>query len=368
MVKLVQKNKLFEPVNVGYNFLKNRVGVAPMTRTSATPEGLATEQMAEYYASFARGGFGFVITEGTYTDQLYSQCYFNQPGLINEEQAIAWKKVVDTVHEADAAIIVQLEHAGALSQGNRFSSHNLAPSKVQPKGDPLAFYGGVDKFPTPIAATKQDIEQVIQGFVESAIRAKAVGFDGVEIHGANGYLLDQFLTDYTNERSDEYGGSTENRVRLLIEVSSAVRKAVGPNFTVGIRISQAKVNDYIHKWGGGEADAKVIFGGLGQTGLDYIHVTEYKAWKPAFEENGPSLVQLAKRFSGKIVIANGQLEDPLKASEIITDDKADLVTLGKGALANHDWVTKVKEGKLLAEMREDKILRPDATIKNFEIL
>lgn len=83
---------MFEPVNVGYNFLKNRVGVAPMTRTSATPEGLATEQMAEYYASFARGGFGFVITEGTYTDQLYSQCYFNQPGLINEEQAIAWKK------------------------------------------------------------------------------------------------------------------------------------------------------------------------------------------------------------------------------------------------------------------------------------
>lgn len=368
MLRVNQHHKLLEHVQVGNSIVKNRVGVAPMTRTSATPEGLATDQMAEYYASFARGGFGFVITEGTYTDELYSQCYFNQPGLVNEEQANAWKKVVDTVHEAGAQIIVQLEHAGALSQGNRFKSKNLAPSEVLPKGEPLSFYGGSDKFSTPRAATKEDIEQVIQGFIESSLRAKQAGFDGVEIHGANGYLLDQFLTDYTNQRTDEYGGTAENRVRILVEISTAVRAAVGPEFTIGIRISQAKVNDYAHKWAGGEEDAKVIFGQLRKAGLDYIHVTEYKAWEPAFEKGGPSLVELAKKYAKTIIIANGQLESPSKASEIIGHDQADLVTLGKGALANHDWVERVQQGKSIAELDQDKVLRPDATIKDYEIL
>ncbi|AUS26659.1 oxidoreductase [Paenibacillus polymyxa] len=169
------------------------------------------------------------------------------------------KKVVDAVHAAGSSIVVQLEHAGALSQGNRFKSQNLAPSEVLPKGEPLAFYGGAESFSTPIAATKEDIEEVIRGFVASAVRAKSVGFDGVEIHGANGYLLDQFLTDYTNRQTDEYGGSIENRIRLLVEVATAIRQAVGPDFTVGIRISQAKVNDYQHKWSGKEDEAEVIF-------------------------------------------------------------------------------------------------------------
>ncbi|MBP1176337.1 2,4-dienoyl-CoA reductase-like NADH-dependent reductase (Old Yellow Enzyme family) [Paenibacillus sp. PvR133] len=110
----------------------------------------------------------------------------------------------------------------------------------------------------PVEATKKDIENVIQGFVNAAVRAKSAGFDGVEIYGANGYLLDEFLTDYTNQGTDEYGGSLSNRVRLLVEVSSAVRQAVGENFIVGIRISQGKVNDYEHKWAGKEEEAKVI--------------------------------------------------------------------------------------------------------------
>lgn len=143
-------------------------------------------------------------------------------------------------------------------------------------------YEGKGLYRTPREATKEEIKEVKNGFVNTAKHAKAAGFDGVEIHGANGYLLDQFLTDYTNKRIDEYGGSTENRVRLLVEVSKAVREAVGEHFTIGIRISQGKVNDYNHKWAGKERDAEIIFGQLGHAGLDFIHITEYEAWQPAF--------------------------------------------------------------------------------------
>ncbi len=150
------------------------------------------------------------------------------------------------------------------SQGNRFIQETIGPSAVQPKGKQMEFYEGKG------ACTgfqekqhKKNITEVINGFVDTAKRAKTAGFDGVEIHGANGYLLDQFLTDYTNKRTDKYGGSTENRVRLLVEVSEAVREAVGEHFTIGIRISQGKVNDYNHKWAGKEKDAEIIFGQLG---------------------------------------------------------------------------------------------------------
>ncbi|WP_327204618.1 NADH:flavin oxidoreductase [Paenibacillus polymyxa] len=360
---------MFETTKIGNIVLKNRLGVAPMTRTSASPEGFATDQMAQYYASFAHGGFGLIIVEGTYTDELFSQCYFNQPGMATDEQAKSWEKVVEAVHKAGGAIIVQLEHAGALSQGNRFESNILAPSAVQPQGEQLAFYGGEGAFPMPVEATKKDIENVIQGFVNAAVRAKSAGFDGVEIHGANGYLLYEFLTDYTNQGTDEYGGSLSNRVRLLVEVSSAVRQAVGENFIVGIRISQGKVNDYEHKWAGKEEEAKVIFQQLGQSGLDYIHVTEYEAWQPAFPDSSrQSLAELAKKYGNITVMANGHLEDPSKASQMVENCTADIITLGKGALANHNWPVKVKNDELLAIFDQEKILRPSATIKDFELV
>lgn len=370
---------LFENINIGTTTLSNRVGLAPMTRTSATPEGLATDQMASYYTSFARGGFGFIITEGIYPDDKYSQGYLNQPGIINDEQEQAWKKVVDSVHQEGAKIIGQLMHAGALSQGNRFVTDTIAPSSVQPKGEQMEFYGGKGPFKMPNEATKEDITNVIDGFVQAAKHAKSAGFDGVEIHGANGYILDQFLTDYTNKRTDEYGGSTENRVRILVEVSKSVREAVGTDFIVGIRISQGKVNDYTHKWDDKEKGAEIIFGQLGNAGLDYIHVTEYEAWQPAFPEGegtsatdsafgdgGPSLAALAKKYASLPVIANGHLEEPAKASSIIEKGHADLITLGKAALANHDWVNKVKNGEAIEDFQPEKMLSPDAKIKEFE--
>jgi 2,4-dienoyl-CoA reductase-like NADH-dependent reductase (Old Yellow Enzyme family) len=374
------KNLLFDAIKLGNVTLENRVGVAPMTRTSATAEGLATDQMVSYYAKFARGGFGLIITEGVYPDDKYSQGYFDQPGIINSEQVQAWKKVTDAVHQEGSKIFVQLMHAGALSQGNRFTKETLGPSAVQPKGEQMGFYGGEGPFPMPKEATNGDITEVIKAFVDSSKRAKEAGFDGIEIHGANGYILDQFLTDYTNQRTDEYGGSTENRLRLLLEVSKAVREAVGQDFTVGIRISQGKVNDYTHKWADKEKEAEIIFGQLGQVGLDYIHVTEYEAWQPAFPtgegtvatdsafgDGGTSLAGLAKKYGKIPVIANGGLQNPEEAIKILTTSEADVITLGKGALANSDWVHKVKKEEPLEEFNPEKVLSPHAKIKDFEV-
>jgi 2,4-dienoyl-CoA reductase-like NADH-dependent reductase (Old Yellow Enzyme family) len=358
---------LFSNIEVGNIKLHNRIGLAPMTRTSATETGLTTDDMAQYYANFVSGGFSLIITEGTYTDETYSQGYLNQPGIATTEQAESWKKVVKAVHDQGGKIIVQLMHAGALSQGNRFKDETIAPSAIKPMGEQLGFYGGQGEFATPREMTEEDIAEVINGFVTSAKNAKEAGFDGVEIHGANGYILDQFLTDYTNTRTDNYGGSLENRLRLLIEVVTAVREAVGDSFTVGIRISQGKVNNGEHKWKGGVADAEVIFTELGKTNLDYIHVTEGEATAPAFDGDGPTLAELAKNYGETIVIANGSLAEPTVAESLLKDGKADIITIGKSALANQDWANKVANGEQLEAFDFQKILLPQATLKDFEV-
>jgi 2,4-dienoyl-CoA reductase-like NADH-dependent reductase (Old Yellow Enzyme family) len=354
----------YQLLNISF---KNRVGVAPMTRTSASEDGIATDRMASYYSNFARGGFSLIITEGTYPDEAYSQGYIDQPGIVNGKQVQAWKKVIDGVHKEGAKIFCQIMHAGSLSQANRYKNETIAPSAIKPKGEQLGFYGGSGEFAIPREMTKEDIQQVIHGFVQASKRAVEAGFDGIELHGANGYILDQFLTDYTNQRSDEYGGTTENRVRLSVEVLQAVRKEVGSDYPVGVRISQGKVNDYTHKWANGKEDAEIIFSSLAKAGANFIHTTEYEAYKPAFDETGLSLSELAKKFGQVPVIANGSLEDPKTAEEFLNQDGADIITLGKGALSNQDWVNKVANGETLNEFDPEKIFHPNAKIKDFEV-
>ncbi|WP_397376014.1 NADH:flavin oxidoreductase [Paenibacillus sp. EPM92] len=357
---------LLAEFQIGAMPLKNRIGLAPMTRISASADGQASDMMLKYYESFAKGGFGFLITEGAYPDEAYSQGYFNQSGIANEKHVAAWQKVTDAVHQAGAKIIIQLMHAGAQSQGNTYKKELIAPSNTRAKGEQLPFYIGEGPYAAPRPMTQADIQDVVEGFTAAAKRAKAAGFDGVEIHGANGYLLDEFLTDYMNQRTDEYGGSTENRVRLLVEVSQAVRQAVGNDLVVGIRISQGKVSDYQHKWAGGEKDAEIIFSSLSKAGLDYIHVTEYDATRPAFEGTELSLAALAKKYGTAPVIANGHLENPEKAEQLLASGEADVITLGKGALANHDWPLRIAKGLPLREF-DPEILGPKANIKAREI-
>ena len=354
---------LFTPLELGPLRLHNRVAVAPMTRVSASADGLPTARMVDYYGSFAAGGFGLVTTEGIYTDEAWSQGYLFQPGLANDAQREAWRPVVDAVHRHGAAFVAQLMHAGALSQGNRHRTDTRAPSAVRPKGVQMAFYRGEGEYPLPQAMSEAGIAQAVEGFADAARRARAAGFDGVEIHGANGYLLDQFLTEGVNVRQDGYGGPTLARLRLIRETVHAVRAALGGDFTLGLRISQGKVNDFVHKWRG-EQEAADVFGALGELPLDYLHVTEFEAWKPAFGD-APSLAALARRHSGLPVMANGSLHDPARAAAMLADGAADLVSLGRGALTHADWPNRVLAGEPLDDF-DRGLLSPIADLENAE--
>ncbi len=358
---------LASPVRIGTTELPNRVALAPMTRVSATADGCATDRMALYYEKFARGGFGLLITEGMYIDTEHSQGYLHQPGIATEHQADAWKQVVDASHRAGARIFAQLMHAGAQSQGNTFVDTTIGPSAIAPKGEQLSFYRGSGPYQIPSEITESQIADVRRSFVQAALRAQAAGFDGIEIHGANGYLIDQFLTGYLNARSDHYGGSSENRVRLASEICRDIVEAVGPGMTVGIRISQAKVTDAAHRWPGGADDARIIFTTLGRTGIDYIHTTEYRAEAPAFDGTQDSLAKLAKRHSGVAIIANGNLDHPEAAAAMIRNGSADVIALGKAALANHDWPQRVREEIPVDTEIHPGLLAPIADIKDWEL-
>lgn len=233
--------------------LKNRAVVSPMTRVSAADEGVPTTRMASYYRSFAEGGFGLVITEGTYTDEIFSQGYANQPGLVTTAQLEGWRGVTEAVHGSGVPIFTQLMHAGALSQ---VLEETAGPSALRPKGEKMSEYGGKGPFPTPRAMSEAELKVAITGFAEAATNAKAAGFDGVEIHGANGYLIDQFLTGYANDRVGRYGGSISDRARFAGDVLRAVREAVGADFPMGIRLSQGKVNDPGYRWPGARQTVK----------------------------------------------------------------------------------------------------------------
>jgi 2,4-dienoyl-CoA reductase-like NADH-dependent reductase (Old Yellow Enzyme family) len=345
--------------------LPNRVVLSPMTRTSAEPSGLANERMVRYYTRFAKGGFGLIITEGIYPDTVNSQSYENQPGIANDAQAESWRPVVQAVQREGGKIVAQLMHAGALVQHDRFTP--IAPSAVKPVGKMLEDHGGSGEFAVPKEMTQEEIRKAIDSFAQAALRAKKIGFDGVEVHAANGYLLDQFITDYTNHRTDEYGGTTERRIRIVVEVLEAIRTVVGPDYMVGVRISQGKVNDFQHKWANGETGAKIIFEQLAAASPSYIHTTEYKAFVPAFVEDGPTLAKLAKRYTGLPVIANGKLGEPEAAKLLIESGDADLIAIGTSALVNPDWVNKVQEGKKLITF-DHYFLHPIATLKEEEVI
>jgi len=357
---------LFEPTRIGRMALRNRLAVAPMTRVSASADGVASERMGRYYAAFAEGGFALLITEGIYTDRAFSQGYLFQPGLTDDAQQAAWAGIVGRVHAHGAKIVAQLMHAGALSQGNRFRDHSRGPSPVKPKGQQLQVYRGQGAFATPLPLDQAGIDEIVDGFAEAAARAVAAGFDGVEIHGANGYLIDQFLTRYSNQRDDAYGGSTANRLRLLEQVVAAVRRRIGGGPVLGVRISQGKVNDFAHRWEAGLDDARALFGRLGALPLDYVHTTEFEAWQPAFGE-GASLAALAAEMAGLPVIANGSLHVPARAMEMVASHRASLLSLGRGALAHADWPRRVAAGDALSEF-DRAILSPIADLANAETM
>ncbi|MFG6484895.1 oxidoreductase [Klebsiella quasivariicola] len=363
----MSKYDLFQSTRINQKMASNRLVVAPMTRISASETGGPGERMKRYYTRFARGGFGTVITEGIYIDDVWSQTYSFQSGLINAEQVHGWREITDSLHRSGSLVIAQIQHSGALSQGNIYRPETVAPSSVRPRGEQLEFYYGKGQYPIPHELTDGQIRDIIRSFADTAVRAvNEAGFDGVEIHGANGYLLDQFLTDYTNQRTDHWGGDIASRLSLILAVISAVREAVGPDSIVGVRISQGKVNDFNHKWAEGVKGAGSVFSLLAASGLDYIHLTEYEAWQPAFDDSPLSLVEIARQHAPQLtIIANGSVDTGEKAEKVMALG-ADLVAIGKSALANPDWPSRIRENKALREF-DRSILSPRADVKDCEL-
>jgi 2,4-dienoyl-CoA reductase-like NADH-dependent reductase (Old Yellow Enzyme family) len=334
-----------------------------MTRVSATPDGVPTEDMADYYAAFADGGFGLIITEGVHPDAEHSQGYLNQPGLVTDAHVAGWRTITDRARAAGAVVIAQLMHAGALSQGNPHRAGTVGPSAVQPRGEMMPEYGGSGPWPAPAELTARDLERIVEGFAAAAVRAREAGFDGVEIHAANGYLLDQFLTEYTNLRTDAYGGSPAGRARLTAEVTGAVRAAVGSEFLVGVRLSQTKVNDFGYRWPGGRREAETIYTAVADARADYLHIaSEGRAFlETAVLDGGATTTALARGTTGLPVIANGGMHDPRQAEQVLTDGHADLLSVARGALANPDLPHRLATGAPL-EPFDRAMLSPGVTL------
>ncbi|KHJ74030.1 NADH:flavin oxidoreductase [Rhodococcus sp. Chr-9] len=360
---------LFDQIQLGPVDLAGRVALAPMTRVSADADGRVNERMVQYYRRFAAGGIPLLIIEGAYIDTAESQTYLYQPGLATKAHAESWRPLVDAVRAEGAAVIAQLQHSGPQGQGNPYSDRLVSASAIAARGEQMSMYRGVGPYDIPEPVTAAEIEEIHQAFVDAALRAQGAGVDGVELHGANGYLLDAFLTDYLNHRTDQYGGSTANRVRFAAETVRKVKSAVGDGFIVGIRISQGKVSDGSHKWGGGVDDADTIFRSLAEAGVDYLHTTEWKAALPAFPgEDSRPLSALAKQAAPNVtVIANGHLNTCDDADAVVLNGHADMVAIGKAALSNPDWLNRAYSGAELLDPLSPSAFGELATIQDWEL-
>jgi 2,4-dienoyl-CoA reductase-like NADH-dependent reductase (Old Yellow Enzyme family) len=344
---------LFSTITIGTVTLRNRTVVAPMTRTSATEDGRVTDPMVVYYEEFARGGWGLVETEAAYIDNEYSQCRHCQPGIATTEHRDAWYRVVDAVHARGAAIFIQLQHAGALAEARKCRTETVGPSAIPPRSKKT--------LPVPRELTEAEIARIQEHFAGAAVRAVEAGFDGIELHGHNGYLIDQFLTDDTNVRTDRYGGPAANRIRFASETIEAVRRAVPAGFPVGIRLNQSKTDDPAYVWPGGEEDAATIVGSLLAAGANFFHISGLHL-SPAARGN-QMLLDMARRLTNVAVIANGGLDEPGNAEALVSSGRADLVALARGALANPDWPLRVA-AKLPLAAYNPAMIKPTPTLEN----
>ncbi len=335
--------KLFEPYQLGPITLPNRLAMAPLTRNRAVPPGMVPSPLAvEYYGQ--RASAGLLITEASQVSQ-QGQGYQDTPGIYSKEQVAGWKKVTDRVHEKGGRIFIQLWHVGRISHTSLQPNGGtpVAPSAVRAKGK--TFVGGTfTDISEPRALDLAEIPGIIDGFKRAAANALAAGFDGVEIHGANGYLLDQFAKDGANKRTDAYGGSIENRARLMLEVAKAVATEAGANRT-GIRISPVTPANDIS-----DSNPQPLFDhivdGLSALKLVYLHVVEGATGGP--RDIAPfDYASLRRRFGGAYMANNGY--DFALASQVLAAGSADLIAFGKPFISNPDLVERLKTGAPLNE-------------------
>ncbi|MCF0074260.1 alkene reductase [Dyadobacter sp. CY261] len=333
---------LFTPITVGLNQLANRVVLAPLTRMRSSEGGVPNDLMAEYYSQRATPG-ALLIAEATLVSP-NGHAYAGAPGILNEEQLEGWKKVVNAVHDKGAIIFLQLFHGGRQSHQDLQPDGGvpIGPSAI-PHNNLVCTEDGWVPATQNREATIEEIHSIVDDFHAAANRAKQAGFDGIELHGANGYLIDQFLQDGSNQRTDEYGGSIENRVRLLTQVVSRMVDVYGAD-SVGVRLGPSG------RWGEmSDSNPLELFTyaveQLDKFGLAYLHLIEPRVFGNVDRDDlvePVAAVQLRKVFHGPIIAAggfNGQ-----GAADIIGRGDADLVAFGRYYVANPDLVRRLREG------------------------
>jgi N-ethylmaleimide reductase len=349
--------KLFSELQLGPITLKNRVVMAPMTRCRA-PGNLANELMASYYEQ--RAAAGLIITEGT-SPSPHGLGYARIPGIFSPEQTAAWQQVTDGVHAEGGKIYIQLMHAGRVGSVLNLppGAELLAPSAVAFSGMMWTDSQGEQPCGMPREMTTDDIGRAVSEYVQAARNAVAAGFDGVELHGANGYLITQFLDPGSNRRTDVYGGDGGHRNRFALEVAQAVTAAIGPE-RVGIRLSPYGVfNDMSGAYDGIEAQYAALATALGTLQLAYVHLVDHSAMgapQPA-AETVTLICSSFRQAGGRNVILSGGY-DRDRAEADLAGGAADLIAFGRPFIANPDLVERLKSGVPLAEADQATFYSP----------
>ena len=344
---------LFSPLQLGRVELKNRAVMAPMTRSRAI-DNVPNALMAEYYAQ--RGGAGLIITEGV-APSPNGLGYARIPGAFSEAQVEGWRGVADAVHAEGSRIVMQLMHTGRIGHPLNLpeGAELLAPSAVAAAGSMYTDQEGPQPHPTPRAMSEADIEATLEEYVEAARNAVRAGFDGVELHGANGYLIDQFINPAANQRDDAWGGSPSARNRFAVEAARRVAEAIGAD-RVGIRISPyGAFNDLTPDFDGVEEQFVALAGALGELKLAYLHIVDH-ASMGAPEVPWSLKRQLREAFGGVIILSGGY--DAERAEADLAEGRGELIAFGRPFLATPDLLERFKQGAALNEPRMDLFYTP----------
>lgn len=337
------QHDLFLPARLGTLELRNRIVMAPMTRNRSlgnVPQTFA----ATYYGQ--RAGAGLIVTEGT-APSPNGLGYARIPGLFSTEQIAGWQKVTEAVHQHGGRVFVQLMHTGRIGHPANLpkGAEVLGPMAEAASGNIWTDTSGLRPHPVPRAMTEFDLQQVIAEYVKAARNAREAGFDGVELHAANGYLLEQFLNPGINRRSDAWGGSLENRARLLLETTQAVAKAIGAD-RVGVRLSPFGVFNDMPPYAGVEAAYAWLAGKLSDLGIAYLHLVDHSSMgAPAVPDSTKAAIR--KAFRGSLILSGGY--DRARAEADLAAGRADFIAFGRPFIANPELVELLHSGAPLAD-------------------
>jgi 2,4-dienoyl-CoA reductase-like NADH-dependent reductase (Old Yellow Enzyme family) len=343
------EDKLFSPFQVKGHEFKNRIGVAPMTRVSSPGDSIPRKDVLDFLVRRAENDCAVVYTEAILTDYESAQGYPNQSRLVTARQIEAWQKVVKAIQDAGAVAVMQMFHCGRVAWPEiNPAGRIIAPSPVAPKqNNPLTSA----PYPVPDEMTRFDIDHVINGFVETAKGAVAAGFDGIEIHGAHGYLINEFLSTYSNQRTDAYGGSVHNRFRFAREIIQAVSSAVPADRLLTFRISNWGIADPEVSLFNSADEWQEMIKLLDAEPIDMISVSTLDYSAPAFE-SGKKMAALTREVTDKPLMICGGIYDRQTAEDAISD--ADMVLSGKSLLLNPNWVADIRENKPLSRRTSEE--------------